>query len=183
MNTIERDPDAEYLLVRVVGGEQPGASFSQRVGPLKIPGKVVGEEIKKLTAKDFRLQKVHVLLKVKDRKATCELCLSTAQILIRELKENREPKKKGVERPPQLHNGDLSFNTLLKVANEVRGRSRSISMKGTLKEVLGSALSIGCTVEHKNPKEISAAVTNGRAAVAGLLGIDNVNSLPEFLDD
>lgn len=90
----------------------PGASFSQRVGSLKIPGKVVGEEIK--------LQKVHVLLKVKDRKATCELCLSTAQVLIREIKENREPKKKGVERPPQVHNGDISFNTLLKVAMKLK---------------------------------------------------------------
>ena len=184
MNHIQdRDPAAEYLLVRVVGGEQPGASFSQRVGPLKIPGKVVGEEIKKITAKDFRLQKVHVLLKVKDRKATCELMPSTAQVLIRELKETREPKKKGVERGPQVHNGNLSFNTLLKVAAEVRGRSRSVSMKGTVKEVLGSALSIGCTIEGKSPKEVTAAVAAGRSAVAELFSIDNAESLPAFLDD
>lgn len=184
MNHIQnKDSTAEYLLVRVVGGEQPGASFSQRVGPLKIPGKVVGEEIKKITAKEFKLQKVHVLLKVKDRKATCEIMPSTAQILIRELKETREMKKKGVERGPQLHNGSISFSTLLKAAAEIRLRSRSKSMKGTVKEVLGSALSIGCSIEGKSPKEVSAAVTAGRAAVASLLSVDNVNSLPAFLDD
>lgn len=56
-------------------------------------------------------------------------------------------------------------------------------MKGTVKEVLGSALSIGCTIEHKSPKEVTASVAAGRASVAALFGIDNINSLPEFLDD
>ncbi len=178
-----RDPEAEYLLVRVVGGEQPGATFSQRVGPLKIPGKVVGEEIKKLTAKDFRLQKVHVLLKVKDRKATTELMPSTAQVIIRELKETREPKKKGGEKLPQLHNGTISLNTLFKIATEIRARSRAKTMKGTLKEVLGTARSLGCFIDGKKPKEVTDAVNGGKMAVAELFGLDNVNSLPAFLDE
>lgn len=178
-----KEAGAEYLLVRVVGGEQPGASFSQRVGPLKIPGKVVGEEIKKMTAKDFKLQKVLVLLKVKDRKATCEIMPSTAQIIIRELKETREPKKKGVERPPQVHTGSLTLNALFKIVQEVRSRSRSKSMKGTLKEVLGTARAVGCFVEGKTPKEVTEAVNNGRNAVAELFAVDNANSLPAYLDD
>lgn len=178
-----RDPDAEYLLVRVVGGELPGATFSQRVGPLKIPGKVVGEDVRKLTAKDFVQQKIHVLLKVKDRKAVCELKPSTAQVIIRELKEGREPRKKGAEKAPRLHNGSLSLNALFKVATEIRDRSRSISMKGTVKEVLGTALSVGCTIEGKSPKEVTVAVNNGKAAVAELFGIENINSLPSFLDE
>lgn len=179
----DRDPAAEYLLVRVVGGEAPGAAFSQKVGPLKIPGKVVGEEVKKLTAKDYKLQKVHVLIKVKDRKATTELMPSTAQIIIRELKESREPKKKGVEKVPQLHNGSLSLNALFKVAAEVRPRSRSATMKGTVKEVLGTALSVGCFIEGKHPKDVTAAINAGRSAVVELFGITNENSLPSFLDD
>lgn len=178
-----RDPEAEYLLVRVVGGEQPGTSFSQRVGPLKIPGKVVGEEVKKLTNKDFKLQKVHVLLKVKDRKATCELMPSTAQILIRELKETREAKKKGSEKIARPHNGSVSLNTLFKIVTEVRPRSRSLSMKGTLKEILGTARSIGCTIDGKHPKDVTSAVNGGRSAVAQLFNIENINTLPAFLDD
>lgn len=178
-----RDPDADYLVVRVVGGEQPGVTFSARVGPLKIPGKVVGEEIKKLTAKDFRLQKDHVLLKVKDRKATTEIVATTAQVIIRELKETREVKKKGAEKLPQLHNGSLSLNTLFKIVNEIRPRSRSKSMKGTLKEVLGTARSLGCFIEGKTPKEVTQAVNGGRAGVCQLFGISNTESLPSFLDD
>lgn len=178
-----RDPTAEYLLARVVGGETPGATFSQKVGPLKIPGKVVGEEVKKLTAKDYKLQKVHVLIKVKDRKATTELMPSTAQIIVRELRESREPKRKGVEKVPQLHNGSLSLNALFKIAAEVRPRSGSVSMKGTVKEVLGTARSVGCFIEGKHPKDVTAAINAGRVAVAELFGVANDNSLPSFLDD
>lgn len=179
----DRDPEAEYLLVRVIGGEQPGATFSQRVGPLKIPGKVVGEEIKKLTAKDFRLQKVHVLLKVKDRKATTELMPNTAQVIIRELKETREPKKKGGEKLPQGHSGSISLTTLFKIANEVRPRSGARLMRGTLKEVLGTARSLGCFIDGKTPKEVTEAVNGGRAAIAELFELANANSLPAFLDE
>lgn len=177
-----RDPAAEYLLVRVVGGEAPGATFSQKVGPLKIPGKVVGEEVKKLTARDYKLQKVHVLIKVKDRKATTELMPSTAQVIVRELKESREPRRKGVEKTPQLHNGSLSLSALFKVAAEVRSRSRSRSMKGTVKEVLGTARSLGCFIDGKHPRDVTAAVDAGRSAVAELFGTPE-SSLPSFLDD
>lgn len=177
-----RDPDAEYLIVRVVGAEQPGASFSQRVGPLKIPGKVVGEDVKKLTAKDFQYQKVHVLLSVKDRKATASLFPSTAQVIIRELKETREPKKKGVDRQPALHNGSLTLDKVFKIATEIGDRSRAKSFKGTVKEVLGTALGVGCSIEGKSPKEVTAAVNAGRAAVAELFNQDP-DSLPAFLDE
>lgn len=178
-----RDPESEYLLVRVVGGEVPGASFSQRVGPLKIPGKVVGEDVKKLTTKEFNQQKVHVLLKVKDRKAVCEVMPSTAQAIIRELKEVREVRKKGAEKAPRPHNGSLSLNALFKIVAEARPRSRANSMKGTMKEVLGTARSVGCTIEGKSPSEITTAVSSGRKAVAELFGVADESSLPAFLDD
>ncbi|KAI4291336.1 large subunit ribosomal protein L12e [Pancytospora philotis] len=181
---VDRDPDAEYLNVRVVGGEQPGATFSQKVGPLKIPGKVVGEDIRKLTLKDYKLQKVHVLLKVKDRKATCEINPTTAQLVIKGLKEEREPKKKGADKVPALHNGSLALTDLFKIAAEVRFNSRSRTLRGTVKEVLGTCLSVGCFVDGKSPKEVIAAVNGGRAAVAELFDMGaEQDSLPSFLDE
>lgn len=179
-----REPDAEYLIVKVVGGEQPGATFSQKVGPMKIPGKVIGEEIKKMTAADYRMQKVHVEIKVKDRKATAEITPSTAQIIIRELRENREPKKKGADKVVTLHNGSLSLDSLFKIVAEVRSRSRSKTLRGTLKEVLGTCVAIGCFVEGKHPKEVTAAVNGGKIAFAELFNMTNdIDSLPAFLDE
>lgn len=181
---LNRDPDAEYLNVRVVGGEQPGATFSQKVGPLKIPGKVVGEDIRKLTLKDYKCQKVHVMLKVKDRKATCEINPTTAQLIIRELKEDREPKKKGADKQPALHNGSLKLSDLFKIASEMRGNSRSKSLRGCVKEVLGTCVSVGCFVESKHPKEVIAAINDGKAAVAELFDmVRDMDSLPSFLDE
>lgn len=179
-----REPDTEYLIVRVVGGDQPGATFSQKVGQLRLPGKVVGEDVRKLTLKDHKFQRVHVLLKVKDRKATCEIRPSTGQIIIRELQEDREPKKKGADKQPHLHNGSLKLASLFKIAMEVRGRSRARSIKGTVKEVLGTCVGVGCFIEGKTPKEVIAAVNQGRMAVAELFDmVDEIDSLPAFLDE
>jgi len=178
-----RDPEATYLLVRVVGGEVPGASFSQKLGFYKIPAKTVTDKVKNLTGKDFTQQKVHVLLEVKDRNVVCEVYPSTAQALIRELKEVREARKKGAEKAPRPHNGSLSLNALFKVAGECRPRSRARTMRGTVKEVLGTARSLGCMIEGKSPAEATCAVSNGRRAVAELFGIEDESTLPAFLDD
>lgn len=181
---LNRDPDAEYLNVRVVGGEQPGATFSQKVGPLKIPGKVVGEDIRKLTLKDYRCQKVHVLLQVKDRKATCEINPTTSQLIIRELREDREPKKKGADKQPHLHNGSLKLDALFKIASDIRKNTHSKSFIAVVKEVLGTCQSVGCFIEGKSPKEVTQALNNGKAAVAELFGMTNdIDSLPAFLDE
>ena len=38
-------------------------------------------------------------------------------------------------------------------------------LKGTVKEILGTALSVGCTVEGRNPKEITEMVANGEIEI------------------
>lgn len=177
----EKDPEKEYLLVRVTGGEQPGPSFAQKAGQMKIPGKVVGEDIKKLTSKDYKLQKVHVELAVKNRQVELRLAPSTAQILIRELKEIRQVKKKGAEKVDQPHNGTISFGTVLKIVDEIHDdRSRSNNKKGTLNQVLGTALSIGCNIEGHNPKEVTKALKNGKAGLVELFG--TISNIPSYID-
>ena len=38
-------------------------------------------------------------------------------------------------------------------------------IKGTVKEILGTCVSIGCTVDKKSPKEIIAAINSGEIAI------------------
>merc|ERR1712131_33555 len=175
---VEKDPAYDYLTVRVCGGEPPGPTFSQKCGPLKINSKGVGEDVKKLTVKDYKLQKVHVELAVQNRQVTLKLVPTTAQLIIRELKEKRLPKKKGAEKVDQPHDGDLSFASLLKIVQEIHEeKSRSNDLKGTIKQVLGTARSVGCTVAGQSCKDLTEAVTSGKNAVAELLSVD-VESLP-----
>ena len=177
----ERDPTKEYLVVRVTGGEQPGPVFAQKAGQMKLPGRVIGEDIKKLTAKEYKLQKIHVELAVKDRKAELKLVPTTSQLIIKELKEVRQPKKKGAEKVDQLHDGSLSFKSLCTIVDQIHDPiSRSRTKKGTMKQVLGTALAVGCTIEGISPKDVTAAIKQGRMEVASCLGC-NENSLPDYL--
>lgn len=172
------------LLVRVVGGDLPVGNFSQKVGPLGLNGKKLGETIKNLTAAQYKAQKIHVMLKVQGREAECVLHPSTAQLIIYELRENRELRKKGGDKSPRPHNGNLRLSSLFKIMGEIKDRTRAKSLKNTIKEILGTCLSVGCTVEGKSPKEITEAINQGRKALAELCGMsDDIDSLPEFLDE
>ena len=42
------------------------------------------------------------------------------------------------------------------------GKSLSRTLKGTVKEVLGSCKAIGCTVDGKNPKDVTKEVESGK---------------------
>lgn len=43
----------------------------------------------------------------------------------------------------------------------MRHRSQAKTLAGTVKEVLGTCVSIGCTVNGKNPKDIQQQITEG----------------------
>ncbi len=172
------------IILRVTGGELPAGTFSQKVGPLGLNSKKLGETIKNITTADYRAQKVHVKVEVEGRDAQCILNPSTAQLVIRELRENRELRKKGGDKNPRPHNGNLRLSSLFKILGEIKDRSRAKSLKNTCKEILGTCLSVGCTVEGKSPKEIIVALNKGRMELAKLCGIeDDIDMLPAFLDE
>ncbi|ORD95154.1 Ribosomal protein L11 [Enterospora canceri] len=177
-----QDPNKEYMIVRVSGGEQPGPTFSQKAGQMKLNGKAIAEDIKKLTVKEFKLQKVHVEVAAQNRQVELRMAPTTAQLIIRELKEKRLPKKKGAEKVDQTHEGSLSWKSVLTIVDEIHeDRSRSNSKKGTLKQILGTALSVGCTIEEHGPKEVLVALNANKTALATLLGL-SASSLPEYLN-
>ena len=52
------------------------------------------------------------------------------------------------------HNGNIKFDDILKIAKTMReaNKSMAIEMDGTCKEILGTCVSLGCTVDGKSPK-------------------------------
>lgn len=77
--------------------------------------------------------------------------------------------------PPQLplsqvknvkHTGNIKFEDILEIARIMRPRSCARSLAGTCKEMLGTAVSVGCTVDHKTPGEIMEMVSALPAVVA-----------------
>lgn len=151
------DPDTKYIKLQVVGGELPGATLAQKVGPLGLPSKVVGEDIRKATG-DYKSLKVHVQLAIKDRKATVEVQPSVATLIIKALKEPARDRKKEKN---IVHNGSLRMTEVVEIARFARSRSFSKTFAGTVKEVLGTCKSIGCKVDGKCPRDVIREINEG----------------------
>lgn len=51
------------------------------------------------------------------------------------------------------------------LCKQMRDRSMSKTLKGTVKEMLGTAFSVGCTVNGKSPKDLCEDIDSGEVAV------------------
>lgn len=146
----KNDPNAiTYLYMRVTGGEVGAPSaLAPKVGPLGLSPKKIGEDIAANTGEWVGLR-VTVKLTIQNRKAAVEVVPSAAALLIRELDEPLRDRKKEKN---ILHDGDLTLDQVISVAQQMRPRSMAREFGGTVKEILGTARSIGCTVEGRTPQ-------------------------------
>ena len=157
------DPNEEkVVIVRAVGGEVAAtASLAPKVGPLGLNAKKIGEDIQKAT-KDWKGLKVTVKLLVKNRVATVVVCPSVASMLIRALKEPPRDRKKVKN---IKHSGNIAFNEILKIARETQPRSFAKDLKSAVLEVLGTAVSVGCTIDGEHPHDIQVKVKDNKLKV------------------
>lgn len=124
--------------------------------------KKVGEDIQKATGA-WKGLKVTVKLTVINRVATVEVIPSASSLIIRELKEPYRDRKKG---PKNIkHNGNVSLDSIIEIARTLRSNSIAREMSGTVKEILGTAHSIGCTVDGKHPRAVMEQIDNGLVTI------------------
>jgi large subunit ribosomal protein L12e len=87
---------------------------------------------------------------------------TAAPLIIKALKEGPRDRKK---QKNVKHNGNLKFDDIIDIAKKLRPKSMAVDFKGTVKEVLGTCVSLGCTVDGKSPKEITANINSGEIDV------------------
>jgi len=151
--------DVKIITMRAVGGEVGSAAvLAPKVGPLGLNPKKVGEDIQKATM-DWKGLKVTCKLVVQNRQATVELIPSSTALVLRELKEPPKDRKKGPKNVK--HSGNLTIDQVLEVARVMRPRSMARSFSGTVKEILGTCRSVGCTVNDAAPQEIIRQIDAG----------------------
>eukprot|EP00798_Chlamydomonas_sp_ICE-L_P023733 gene23733-9289_t len=151
------------VFVRVTGGEIGAASsLAPKVGPLGLSPKKIGEDIAKETAKEWKGLRVTVKLAVQNRQAKVSVVPSAAALVIKALKEPIRDRKK--EKNIQ-HTGNISFDDVLAIAKIMKPRSCAKNMAGCVKEMLGTAVSVGCTVDRKHPSEIIEMINDGELEV------------------
>ncbi|OUS44114.1 putative 60S ribosomal protein L12 [Ostreococcus tauri] len=138
------DPNATLeIFMRATGGEVGAASsLAPKIGPLGLSPKKVGEDIAKETAKDWKGLRVTVKLTVQNRQAKVSVVPTASALVIKALKEPFQDRKKvkGI-----THTGNCSLDDIIEVARVMRPKSCAKNLAGTVKEILGTAKSVGCT--------------------------------------
>merc|ERR1712199_125749 len=139
------DPTAvTYVYIRATGGEVGAtSSLAPKIGPLGLSPKKVGDDIAKATG-DWKGLKITVKLTIQNRQATITVVPTAASLVIKALKEPARDRKKVKH---VQHSGNITFDTILEIARTMRERAISRKFVGTVKEILGTAQSVGCTVD------------------------------------
>jgi hypothetical protein len=63
------------------------------------------------------------------------------------------------------HSGNITIDDVIEIARIMRYKSLARELKGTVKEILGTAFSVGCTVDGQNPKDVGDAIDAGEIEI------------------
>jgi large subunit ribosomal protein L12e len=123
--------------------------------------KKVGEDIQKATM-EWKGIKVMVRLSVINRVATPTIVPTASAMILKELKEPPRDRKKVKN---IKHSGNVTLDAIINIARVLRAKSMAKKLVGTVKEVLGTAFSIGCTVNGQSPFDIQKEIDAGNIAI------------------
>jgi large subunit ribosomal protein L12e len=76
------------------------------------------------------------------------------------LKELKEPPRDRKKVKNVKHSGNITLDAVINIARVMRAKSMAKKLEGTVREVLGTAFSIGCTVNGQSPKDIQEQIKN-----------------------
>ena len=154
--------EEKLVFLKAVGGEIGSASsLAPKLGPLGLSPKKVGEDIQKATM-DWKGIKIMVKLSVVNRVATPSIVPTAAAMVLKELKEPPRDRKKVKN---VTHSGNITLDAVITIARAMRFKSMARELVGTVKEVLGTARSIGCTVNSKSPQDIIKGIDDGEIEI------------------
>eukprot|EP01041_Mallomonas_annulata_P010592 gene10592-22106_t len=154
--------EEKIVILKAVGGEIGSASaLAPKLGPLGLSPKKVGEDIQKATM-EWKGIKVMVRLSVINRVATPTVLPSASAMIMKELKEPPRDRKKVKN---IKHSGNITLDAVINIARVMRSKSMAKKLRGTVKEVLGTARSIGCTVNGQSPTAIQEEIDAGTITI------------------
>ena len=143
----------------VSGGQATaGPPLGPALGPLGVNTMAVVTKINELT-KDYAGMKVPVKVAVDVENKTFEVTVGTptaSALIVSELKI-----EKGSGTPNTEKVGDLTMEQVVRIAKVKHPQLLASTLKGATKEVLGTCVSMGVTVEGKDPREVQTEIDQG----------------------
>jgi large subunit ribosomal protein L12e len=153
----------EILTCKFCGGEGTPKTFSQKTGKLGVQTKAIDEDLKKVAA-EWKGIRVTAEIHVQNKAFTVKFKPGVTAMIVKEMGDYVRDRQK-----QKLTNrsGNISFDQVLKIAKwmDAEGKSRAKSFKGSVKQVLGSCVSVGCTVDGRSAKEVTKDVEEGTIKV------------------
>ena len=153
--------DGQEVIIRcrVWGGESGvTAKLAPRLGPLGVNSGKVGQQVASSTEK-YKGFRCTVQITIVDREATIEVLPSSSTLIIEALQEPKRDRKK---QKNAKHTGSLQLNTVIDIARQMRFKSMSKTLTGTVKEILGTMQAMGARCEDKDAKEVQKMIDEGK---------------------
>ncbi len=144
----------------ISGGQATaGPPLGPALGPLGVNVLAIVNKINEVT-KDFAGMKVPVKITVDTETKEFEVTVgtpTTSALIVSELKI-----EKGSGTPKTEKAGDLTMEQLIRVAKVKQSKVLARNLKASVKEILGSCVSMGVTVEGKDPKDVQKEIDQGK---------------------
>jgi len=153
--------EAKKIVEALVEGGQAtaGPPLGPALGPLGVNVLAIVNKINEVT-KDYAGMKVPVKITVTIETKEFEVTVGTptaSALIVSELKVG-----KGSGSPKAQKIGDLNMEQLVKIARMKQVELLAPNVKKAVKEVLGTCVSMGVTVEGKDPKEVQKEIDEGK---------------------
>ena len=150
----------ETVEALVEGGKAtPGPPLGPALGPLGVNIPKIIQEINEKT-KNFGGMKVPVKIMVDPKTKSFEISVGTPPASALILKEVGV--EKGSGKSKETKTGNLTMEQVKKIVEMKKGSLLGINTKNMAKEVVGTCVSMGVTVEGKEPKEVLKEINEGK---------------------
>jgi len=152
--------DKKIVELLVSGGQATaGPPLGPALGPLGVNVMMIVNKINELT-KDYAGMKVPVKVAVDPETKEFEVTVgtpTTSALIVSELKI-----EKGSGTPNTTKVGNLTMEQVMRITKIKRHELLAKNLKLAAKEILGSCVSMGVTVEGKDPREVQKEIDEGK---------------------
>jgi len=152
--------DKKVVELLISGGQATaGPPLGPALGPLGVNVMMIVNKINEVT-KDYAGMKVPVKVAVDPETKEFEVTVGTptaSALIVSELKI-----EKGSGTPNTAKVGNLTIEQVLRIAKIKRQELLAKTLKSAAKEVLGSCVSMGVTVDGKDPREVQKEIDEGK---------------------
>lgn len=152
--------DKKVVELLVSGGQATaGPPLGPALGPLGVNVMIIVNKINELT-KDYAGMKVPVKVAVDPETKEFEVSVGTptaSALIVSELKI-----EKGSGTPSTAKVGNLNMEQVLRITKIKHHELLAKNLKVAAKEILGSCVSMGVTVDGKDPREIQREIDEGK---------------------